>query len=170
MKCPKCGAENPDYAFFCGRCATDLEQPMSPKEPIREARKEPLPSIYSMLNSRIVTVETNVRDRSRGLFAGFRKLLKRGGTIVFRSESEVVTLVLDADQHVSILRGPPVRISFEFEGPHSAYLEMFPPSGGFGHLPSSVDVKLGGETHISGTTTEMVFRDAGESLLKTLFA
>jgi|GEM_PF-1897407 len=23
-KCPKCGADNPDYAFFCGKCSADL--------------------------------------------------------------------------------------------------------------------------------------------------
>ena len=24
MECPKCGAENPDHAFYCGRCAGEL--------------------------------------------------------------------------------------------------------------------------------------------------
>lgn len=24
VKCPSCGAENPDYGFYCGRCAKEL--------------------------------------------------------------------------------------------------------------------------------------------------
>jgi hypothetical protein len=24
IKCPKCGAENPDHSFYCGRCASEL--------------------------------------------------------------------------------------------------------------------------------------------------
>jgi len=47
-KCPKCGADNPDYAFFCGKCSSDLRdasgkiiqtsdlQPEPQKEPAGE--------------------------------------------------------------------------------------------------------------------------------------
>ncbi len=31
MKCPACGAVNPDYAFFCGKCAASL--PRVPAQP-----------------------------------------------------------------------------------------------------------------------------------------
>ena len=32
MKCPKCGDDNPDYAVYCGRCASEL-----PKAPVRKS-------------------------------------------------------------------------------------------------------------------------------------
>jgi len=33
MKCPKCGADNPDYAFYCGKCASELPRKPPTKTP-----------------------------------------------------------------------------------------------------------------------------------------
>ncbi len=34
MKCPSCGADNPDGAFYCGRCAVELRPPPRPEDRI----------------------------------------------------------------------------------------------------------------------------------------
>ena len=42
MKCPNCGAENPDYAVFCGKCAGSMkesEQPTGSLENILESER-----------------------------------------------------------------------------------------------------------------------------------
>jgi hypothetical protein len=49
MKCPKCGAENPDHSFYCGKCAAELQRPpvkhedVSPNKVLQEvtAQEEP---------------------------------------------------------------------------------------------------------------------------------
>ncbi len=36
VKCPNCGAENPDDAYYCGRCAVELRPPPKPIAPSRD--------------------------------------------------------------------------------------------------------------------------------------
>lgn len=31
VKCPSCGAENPDYSFYCGKCAAELKRGSTPE-------------------------------------------------------------------------------------------------------------------------------------------
>lgn len=166
MKCSRCGAENPDYAFFCGKCAADLKDPSSPQEPSLQPRKGPLPSLYSMLSRRLLVVENNIRKRP-GVLRSLRESLYRGGNIVFKSESETVTLIIDKDHHASLLKGLPPKVNIELDGPQAAFLEMFPERGGFGYLPSSVSPNY--KRVAMNADLELMMREIAEKVLEGLF-
>ena len=166
MKCSKCGAENPDYAFFCGRCAADLKDPGSLQKPSPQPRMEPIPSLYSMLSRRLLVVENNIRKRP-GALRALRESLYRGGNIAFKSESETVTLIIDKDHHASLLKGLPPKVNVEFDGPQAAFLEMFPERGGFGYLPSSVSPNY--KHAAMNADVELMIREIAEKMLEGLF-
>ncbi len=164
LKCPKCGADNPDYAFFCGRCAADLKADATGPASLKKS----IPSIYSMLSRRLLRLEENMQRGSHGALGRIRESLHRGGEIAFKSESEVATLVLGKDRHASITNGPPSKAVMVFEGPSEAFVEMFPESGGFGYLPDSVSVTLRG-SEMQGAKVEPIIRQLAEEMLKGLF-
>jgi hypothetical protein len=176
MKCPKCGAENPDYAFFCGKCAADLKsEDWTPSE--LEAKKK-LPTIMSMVGRRLLHVEENLRKKRETRFGGL-KAFQRNGSIAFKSEIETVTLMIDRDGHASIRPGVPEETALLLEGPHEAFVELFGKKEGVGPLPYSVQVKIGGLSAYDemvelarlkrDKTFELLIREAAEKVLKGYF-
>ena len=47
IKCPSCGADNPDHAFFCGKCAKELPRVPSTHEPDPTKQAQPTVSTES---------------------------------------------------------------------------------------------------------------------------
>jgi hypothetical protein len=176
MKCPKCGAENSDYAFFCGKCAADLKsEDWAPSE--LEAKKK-LPTIMSMVGRRLLHVEENLRKRREKRFGGL-KAFQRNGSMTFKSEIETVTLTVDKVGHASIRPGEPDGTALLLEGPHEAFVEMFKEQAGVGSIPYSIEVKLMGlSSHQEmvmfskrkrDRTLELLIREAAEKTLKGFF-
>ncbi len=176
MKCPKCGAENPDYAFFCGKCATDLKsEDWTPSE--LEAKKK-LPTIMSMVGRRLLTVEENIRKKREKRFGGL-KAFHSSGSITFKSEIETVTLTVDRDGHASVRPGEADDTVLFLEGPHEAFVEIFEEHGGVGSIPYSIEIKfMGLSSHQEmvlfskrkrDKTIELVVRESAEKILKGFF-
>jgi hypothetical protein len=138
MKCLECGAENPDYAFFCGRCAADLKA--EPKEHVASSPPIRLPTIESAVSKYLPSIQENASKRRRGIFGG--NLWH--GTIVFTSDRERITLQIEKDGLATILKGAQSKASVELTGPHEAFLEMFRDEKMVGKIPDTVAVTVGG--------------------------
>ena len=176
MKCPKCGAENPDHAFFCGKCAADLKP--ENWEPSELEAKKKLPTIMSMVGRRLLHVEENLRKKRETRFGGL-KAFQRGGSMTFKSDIETVTLTVDKDGHASVRPGESDRTALLLEGPHEAFVEMFKEHAGVGPIPYSIEVKFMGLSSQQETvlfskrrrdkTFELLIREAAEKTLNGFF-
>ena len=58
MECPKCGAENPDYAVYCGSCAALIKKPRFRSEWRRKERRLVIETRWARLGRMIKTAIT----------------------------------------------------------------------------------------------------------------
>lgn len=161
MKCPKCGSENPDYAFFCGKCAGDLK--VEVKELAKSSPTPALPTIESMVSKYILKIQENASKKRKGLLGGGIWY----GTIVFSNDRETITLLIEKDGHAAITRGAQSKKSLELKGPHEAFLEMFRDQKTVGRIPKSVSVAFAGFDQFDSIQQELAREGAWKMLRRT---
>ncbi len=97
MKCPNCGADNPDHVFYCGKCAATVREPevtSTASEPVRESERITL--MAPLIKNDLARMLTKIGGAFAVFFglilglAGAYGLL--GGTaVVFRINDRVVS-------------------------------------------------------------------------------
>jgi hypothetical protein len=165
MKCRRCGADNPDYSFFCGRCSADLKADYQ-TEPTTEADKQPLPTIESMIGCWLMRIEDNLRKKRHGVLGRFKSSFWHG-SIVFKSKSEAVTLTVDKHGRASVLKGEPSGENLTLEGPQEAFVSMFDDKEGLGPIPDSIHATLA-DTAMPDPASERKVKDGIEKTLRGL--
>lgn len=167
MKCPKCRAENPDYAYYCGSCASELRGGNQAEAGEGDSRRaEPRTKIENVLHRNLVRIGENVARKRRGLMGRF---IWRSGTIVFKSEFEEVSLCVDKEGNVSVNRGIPAKSAIMLEGPHDSFLMMFHDEHHVTVVPESIDVSVEGIKSPHDEGARQILRDAADKLLRNLF-
>jgi len=168
MKCPRCGAENPDYAFFCGRCAGDLKEAASAvsSEGVT-ASGRPMPTIENMLSRHLVRIEENLQKKRRGILRE-RRIWHQNENVVFRSERESVALNIDKDGHARLLKTPPTKPDVELAGPHEAFVTMIFDTLRVDPIPGSVTVTLAVEMPNS-ISMDIIAGEGAGKMLRRLF-
>ena len=169
MKCPACGADNPDYTFYCGKCAAELRS--SPqREPDVATRRRPQSEtkIETVLSRNLLRIENNASRNHKGFFGRLKGSFGRSGTMVFRSEREEVTLIFDGDGHASVSRGRSAKPTIELVGPHESFLDMFGDERNVDSIPDPISVRLLGR-EMPDEASQQVFRSGIERLLHGLF-
>ena len=162
MKCPSCGTENPDHAFYCGKCAAEMRGGGSPK-PQSSA------SIEKILSRNLTRIDENIAKKRSGFRGRFSIAFNRPGhLIVFESEREVVTLSMDEQGHASVTKGCPPGPILVLEGPHESIVAMFRDERHFVGLSDSVSVFLGDKV-IPDRIAEDVVREMVSGFLQALF-
>jgi hypothetical protein len=145
VKCPNCGAENPDYVFYCGKCASEMKSGLVPTTRGGDSDKpRSTTKIESILSRNILRIEENVAKKRSSALGRFRWGFWRSGTLVFKSECEEVTLSVDKKGHASVRKGVPTNPSIELEGPHDSFLEMLREERNICGIPSRITIRIGG--------------------------
>jgi hypothetical protein len=165
MKCTHCGAENPDYAFFCGRCSADLKQDLVSGS-AGPSTEKPAISIESLLSPKLLRIEDNIRS-GRERFLGRLRFPSRQFAITFRSELETITLVVEKDGHASTVKEYPQEKVLMLEGAHEDFVRMLNAQEGFGMIPDSIRVTLAGKA-MPDATSERAVREGVEKTLARL--
>jgi len=169
VKCPSCGAENPEYAFYCGKCAAEMKGGSASKAKSDDSDKpRSTTKIESILSRNILRIEENAAKKRRGALGKFRGAFWRSGTLVFKSEREEVTLSIDREGHASVNRGMPPNPGFELMGPHDSFLTMFSDERNVRSIPGSIVIRLGGR-ELPDEMSQRMFREGIERLLRALF-
>jgi hypothetical protein len=167
VKCPKCRAESPDYAYYCGSCASELKGGNQAEAGEGDSRRaKPRIKIESILYRNLVRVGENVARKRRGLTGRFTW---RSGTIVFKSEFEEVSLCVDKEGNVSVNRGIPAKSATMLEGPHDSFLMMFLDERHVTAVPESIEVSVEGIKLPHDEVARQILRDAADKLLRNLF-
>lgn len=170
MKCPKCGSENPDYAYYCGSCASELRGGSQAGAGEDDSRKaKPRIKIESILYHNLVRVGENVARKRGGLFGRHFGPFRRAGTFVFKSEYEKVSLSFDSEGHVSVNSGIPTKNAVLLEGPHDSFLMMFRDEHKIDEIPSSIEVRVEGLTLPNDDQVRQVVRSAAGKMLRGMF-
>jgi hypothetical protein len=170
VKCPKCGAENPDYGYYCGLCASELrggDKAEAGKGAPRRA--EPRTKIESILRRNQVRIGENVARRRRGMLAKLGGLFRPSGTFIFKSEYEEVSLSVDKEGHVSVSSSPPAKIGLMLEGPHDSFLTMFRDERSIGDIPIEIDVRAEGFALPDDERLHDILRSSANKALRDLF-
>lgn len=198
--CPKCRADNPDYLFFCGECGAELRGPPEAKAMKNDAPKPvkgkpvtikpeaakleptkaldvkpqvPLPvlTMESLLKRCSVRIHNNLVRRPwsvRSFLDG--KLWTHGGVIEFTSEYETVSLRIDNDCTVSVVKGKYMIPDLVLKGPHESILSMFPNDRFSGKLSSDIEVSFGPQEGRSGQEIRYRFESSVQAVLAWLFS
>jgi hypothetical protein len=167
VKCSSCGSENPDYAFYCGKCAAELKGDLTTKSAELHGPR-PTTKIESILSRNLLRIEENAARKRRGLIGKLRGRFWRSGALVFKSELEEVTLTIDVEGHASVSRGRPAQPTIELVGPHDSFIEMFRNERNIGRMPSSIVVHMAGK-ELPDATSQQIFKSGIERLLRALF-
>jgi hypothetical protein len=172
MICPKCGSENPDHVFYCGKCAEQLKG-VSPSETEEDKPRKVRPAvkIESILSRNLLRIEENVRKwREKGFLARFRGPTRRPQIIMFTSEVEKVVLIIDSEGHASVSKTPPSKPGIELSGPHESFLSMFEDERNLRGIPGSISIHIrGSELPMHDEMTEILMREVVEKVLRSLF-
>jgi hypothetical protein len=93
-KCPNCGAENPDYAFYCGKCSATMkeaEQETQAMEPSSEA--VPITQMEPLVRSDIARLLMKIAGVALALFGVIFAVLAvyamTGGNVTFMINDKV---------------------------------------------------------------------------------
>ena len=100
MKCPKCGAENPDYAMYCGKCAGSMKE--SEQSTVKEKYESPT-QMVPLIQSRYLRIATMLLGIFLAIF---------GAIVVFVTAYAIaggagVTFTIN-DRMVSVEEGGPI--------------------------------------------------------------
>jgi uncharacterized membrane protein len=94
MKCPNCGAENPDYAFYCGKCSATIreaEQETRAAEPSSET--VPITQMEPLVRSSIARLLMKIAGVALAffgvIFAAIAIYAMSGGNVVFTINDKV---------------------------------------------------------------------------------
>ncbi|OGS43729.1 MAG: hypothetical protein A3K76_04790 [Euryarchaeota archaeon RBG_13_57_23] len=169
VKCKNCGSENPDYSVYCGRCAAELKG--DPAESAKEHRPQgsgSVTSIESILSRNLLRIEENLAKKRGGALGRLKKALSRSNSIVFRSERETVTLSIDKEGQVKVIRGLSTGAALELEGRHDSFLTMFQDERKVRTIPSSISVRLG-KREPTDELSQRIIREIVEEMLYRLF-
>lgn len=169
MKCPKCGAENPDYAYYCGSCASELKVGSRSGATDGPSKREPRVKIESILNRNLVRVGENAARRPRGLLGKLNDPFRRIGTIVFKSDLETASLSIDGERHASVNSATPTKPIVLLEGPHDSFLTMLGDGRKIGNVPESIRVHMEINLFHDDEMQQRILRDGVDKLLKRLF-
>lgn len=94
-KCPNCGSDNPDYAFYCGRCSAELKD-SSGKPYVMPGPATPPPTARKVV-PKIVEVEVPIKTINPVvggmcvILAGLLAILQ--GAIAVVGESQIIDLI-----------------------------------------------------------------------------
>ena len=166
MKFGSCGSEDPDYSFYCGKCAAELKVD-SMTESVESPLPKPATKIESILSRNLLRIEDNAARKRRGLVGKLRGRFWRSGTLVLKSEFEEVTLSIDDEGRASVSKGRPIEQSIELLGPHEPFMEMFKDERHIGSIPGSIVVRVGGR-ELPDEMSQRMFRDGIARLLRAL--
>lgn len=170
MKCPKCRAENPDYAYYCGSCASELRGGNQTEAGEGDSRKaKPRIKIESILYRNLVRVGENVARRRGGLLGRHFGPFRRASTFVFKSEYEKASLSIDSEGHVSVNSGIPTKNVVLLEGPHESFLMMFRDEHKIDEIPSSIEVRVEGLALPNDDQVRQIVRSAAGKMLRGMF-
>ncbi len=169
MRCPHCEAENPDYVFYCGKCAKQMKDVLaSEAKDVTSHNKRPAEKIENILNRNLLRIEQNVVKKRKGLSGIFGGAFLRSSTLVFMSELEEVTLGVDRDGHVTVTRGIPTTPSISLVGPHDSFLKLFQDERNIPMIPGSINIHLGNQ-ELPRNLSQRVIREGIERFLHKLF-
>jgi hypothetical protein len=113
MKCPSCGAENPEGKIFCGDCGTGLPQPPPPVQPMQPMPIQPRQSWFK-LNSKSLLVLAIV----------VALVLVSVGLVYTQPWSKVKVLVYNQDGHDL------VRVAIYVDGVQKTVIDIAAGQGG----------------------------------------
>lgn len=171
MKCPNCGAENPDCSYHCGSCASELRGGNKTEAGKCDSQSvKPRTDIESMLHRNLVRLGENVARRRHGLL--FRLgggTVWRSNTIVFKSEFEEVSLCIDEEGHTSVNGGVPTKVIILLEGPHDSFLTMFRDEHRVSGVPKSIKVHVEGIGSSYSVMAQQMNQSAVNQILRYLF-
>ena len=91
----------------------------------------------------------------------------RRWSVTFKSESEILTLVVEKDGHASIIKGEPQTRTLTLEGPHDAFVSMLSRQDGFGPIPDSVYATLG-DMPMPDATSSLLVKEGVEKALNRI--
>jgi len=169
MRCRNCDAENPDYVFYCGKCAMQLKGVPTPEAGDDASRnKRPAEQIVNILNRNLLRIEQNAVKNRKGLAGILGGAFLRSSTLVFRSELEEVTLSIDKDGHATVSKGRPSTPTISLLGPHDSFLRLFQDERKVRMIPDSIDIHLG-DRMLPHDVSQRVIREVVERFLQKLF-
>ncbi len=193
--CPSCGADNPGYLYYCGDCGASLKpgrdeertvekapEPKSvvpkkyvPPEPAKPQTvpTKPLPpqqSIEMILRKNSLRIQERFASRPWGIRSFLNgKLWKNGGVIEFKSDVETVSLRIDNDGTISVVKGKYTNPDLALSGPQASFLDMFPQGQYAGKLGKGIEVRFGQVEMMSSEEAKYTYGSMVNDLLCWLF-
>jgi len=96
MECPNCGAENPDYAVYCGKCAGSIKEPeKSTGSPENSLESVSITQMEPLIQNDLVRTITIIGGIITMIFGALSAILgaygMRGGNVQFTVNDKLLS-------------------------------------------------------------------------------